>query len=125
MKSHKSDVAITSLLLHQPGNSAGSPLNQMHRQQLELLLTDDLLLQGHCGKEDALAQCTSFNTLDNWGHKTPTQSNRKRNKKEKVKGSWPGPHTKLSGTSEWAATHRLLLRSPLAAVGAVRHLSVG
>ena len=31
----------------------GSPLNQMHRQQLELLLTDDLLLQGHWGKEDA------------------------------------------------------------------------
>ena len=25
--------------LHQPGNSVGSPLNQMHRQQLELLLT--------------------------------------------------------------------------------------
>ena len=25
----------------------------MHRQQLELLLTDDLLLQGHWGKEDA------------------------------------------------------------------------
>ena len=24
----------------------------MHRQQLELLLTDDLLLQGHWGKED-------------------------------------------------------------------------
>ena len=30
----------------------GSPLNQMHRQQLEL--TDDLLLQGHWGKEDAV-----------------------------------------------------------------------
>ena len=40
-------------VLHQPGNSVGSPLNQMHRQQLELLLTDDLLLQGHWGKEDA------------------------------------------------------------------------
>ena len=38
--------------LHQPGNSVGSPLNQMHRQQLEL--TDDLLLQGHWGKEDAV-----------------------------------------------------------------------
>ena len=48
MKSHKSEV-----YLHQPGNSVGSPLNQMHRQQLELLLTDDLLLQGHWGKEDA------------------------------------------------------------------------
>ena len=38
--------------MHQPGNSVGSPLNQMHRQQLELLLTLDLLLQGHWGKED-------------------------------------------------------------------------
>ena len=31
----------------------GIPLNPMHRQQLELLLTDDLLLQGHWGEEDA------------------------------------------------------------------------
>ena len=44
---------ITLFCLHQPGNSVGSPLNQMHRQQLELLLTDDLLLQGHWGEEDA------------------------------------------------------------------------
>ena len=35
------------------GNSVGSPLNQTHRQQLELLLTDDLLLQGHWGEKDA------------------------------------------------------------------------
>ena len=55
MKSHKSGVAIsiTNFYLHQPGNSVGSPLNQTHRQQLELLLTDDLLLQGNWGKEDA------------------------------------------------------------------------
>ena len=53
MKSHKSEVAINNFHLHQPGNSVGSPLNQMHRQQLELLLTDDLLLQGHWGNEDA------------------------------------------------------------------------
>ena len=66
----------------------------MHRQQLEL--TDDLLLQGHLGKEDALAQRTGFNILDNWGHKTPTQSKKKKdddNRKEKIKGSWPGTHT--------------------------------
>ena len=37
--------------LHQPGNSVGSPLNRMHRQQLKL--TDDLLLQEHWGKENA------------------------------------------------------------------------
>ena len=49
----KSEVVIT-FYLHQPGNSVGSPLNQLHRQQLvELLLTDDLLLQGHWGKRDA------------------------------------------------------------------------
>jgi len=33
--------------------SVGSHLNQMHRQQLELLLNLDLLLQGHWGKVDA------------------------------------------------------------------------
>ena len=79
--------------LHPPGNSVGSPLNQMHRQQLELLLTDDLLLQGHWGKRTRRAQHTSFNTLDNWGHKTPTQSKRRKDSKEKIKGSWPGANT--------------------------------
>ena len=44
--------------LHQPGSSVGSPLNQMHRQQLEL--TDDLLLQGHWGKEDAAGPAHKF-----------------------------------------------------------------
>ena len=33
------------------------------------------------------AQRTSFYTLDNWGHKTPTQSKKRKDKKEKVKGS--------------------------------------
>jgi len=46
--------------LHQPGNSVGSPLNQMHRQQLELLLTDDLLLQGHWVREDAVGPEQKF-----------------------------------------------------------------
>ena len=69
-------------------------MNQMHRQQLDpLLLTDDLLLQGHWGKETRRAQRTSFNTLDNWGHKTPTQSKKRKDRKEKIKGSWPGTHT--------------------------------
>ena len=36
----------------------GSPLSQMHRQQLEL--TDDLLLQGHWGKEDAAGPAHKF-----------------------------------------------------------------
>ena len=41
------------------------------------------------GKGTLLAQHTTFNTLDNWGHKTPTQSKRKRTEK-KIKGSWSG-----------------------------------
>ena len=41
-----------------------------------------------------LAQRTSFNALDNWGHKIPTQSKwGEKDRKEKVKGSWPGTHT--------------------------------
>ena len=61
----------------------------MHRQQLELLLTDDLLLQGHWEKKTLLAQRASFNTLDNWGHKTPAQSKKRKDRKEKIKRSWP------------------------------------
>ena len=36
---------------------------------------------------------TIFNTLNNWGHKTSTQSKRLKDRKEKVKGSWPETHT--------------------------------
>ena len=32
------------------------------------------------------AQHTGFNTLDNWGHKTPTQSKRKRTGKKRLNG---------------------------------------
>ena len=32
---------------------------------------------------------TGFNTLDNWGHKTPTQSKRKRTGKKRLKGHGP------------------------------------
>ena len=46
--------------LHQTGNSVGSPLNQMHWQQLELLLTLDLLLLKHWGKEDAAGPAHKF-----------------------------------------------------------------
>ena len=71
--------------LHQPGNNVGSPLNQMHRQQLELLLTDDLLLQGYWGKGTLPAQRTSFNTLDNWAIKLT--SNQK-GKGQERKDNW-------------------------------------
>ena len=74
--------------LHQPGNSVGSPLNQMHRQQLELLLTT-CYCKDTGGKRTRRARRTSFNTLDNWGHKTPTQSNKNKGQERKVKGPWP------------------------------------
>ena len=35
------------------------------------------------------AQRTGFNTLDNWGHKTPTQSKRKKTEKKRLKGHGP------------------------------------
>ena len=35
------------------------------------------------------AQRTGFNTLDNWGHKTPTQSKSKRTRKKRLKGHGP------------------------------------
>ena len=35
------------------------------------------------------ARTTTFNTLDNWGHKTPTQSKRKRTGKKGLKGHGP------------------------------------
>ena len=38
---------------------------------------------------DAAGQRTGFNTLDNWGHKTPTQSKRIKDRKENIKGSEP------------------------------------
>ena len=47
------------------------------------------------GKRTLQAQRTSFNTLQYWGHKTPTQSKKRKNKKEEVKGSWPGTHNTL------------------------------
>ena len=61
-ESHKSELGCynITLYLHQPGNSVGSPLNQMHRQQLELLLNDDLLLQGHWGKETTAGPAHKF-----------------------------------------------------------------
>ena len=71
----------------------------MHRQQLKLLLTDDLLLQGHWEKRTLLAQRASFNTLDNWGHKIPIQSTKQKTKtkrrerttgKKRLKGHGPG-----------------------------------
>ena len=84
MKSHKSEVAITFNSTNQ--ETVGSSLNQMHRQQLELI---DVLLLHTGGKRTKQAQRTSFNSLDNWGHKTPTQSKRKKTGKKRLKGHGP------------------------------------
>ena len=44
---------------------------------------------GTPGKGTLPAQRTGFNSLDNWGHKTPTQSKRKRTGKKRLKGHGP------------------------------------
>ena len=41
------------------------------------------------GKGTLWAQCAGFNTLDNWAHKTPTQSKMKRTGKKGLKGHGP------------------------------------
>ena len=49
----------------------------------------DVHLDSHTAPElwTRRAQRTTFNTLDNWGHKTPTQS--EKDKKERLKGHSP------------------------------------
>ena len=48
------------------------------------------------GKGTLPAQRTGFNTLDNWGHKIPTQSKkRKGDRKERLKDHGPG-HTQCT-----------------------------
>ena len=52
----------------------------------------DVHLDSHTAPElcrDAAGQRTGFNTLDNWGHKTPTQSKRIKDRKGKLKGHGP------------------------------------
>ena len=78
----------------------GSPLNQMHGQKLELLLTTCYCRD--TGGKRTLWPSTRFNTLDNWGHKTPTQSNfhpirKEKDRKERLKGHNPKhiQHTRL------------------------------
>ena len=41
------------------------------------------------GRGTLSAQRIGFNTLDNWGHKAPTQSKRKRTRKKRLKGHGP------------------------------------
>ena len=64
----------------------------MHRQQLELLLTDDLLLQGHWGKEDAAGQAQVLTLHIIRAIKLPPNQKRERTTGKKVKGSWPWTH---------------------------------
>ena len=57
---------------------------QLHLPPLRSL---DLLISP--GTLALRAQRTGFNTLDNWGHKTPTQLKRKRTGKKRLKGHGP------------------------------------
>ncbi len=41
------------------------------------------------GMTNRRAQRTGFNTLDNWSHKTPTHSKRKRTAEKRLKGHGP------------------------------------
>ena len=50
------------------------------------------------GKRTRRAQRTSFNTLDNWGHKTPTQSKKKRTTARNTHNTL-GTHTLTSNTN--------------------------
>ena len=52
----------------------------------------DVHLDSHTAPElwTRQAQRTSFNTLDNWDHKIPTQSKKKKDRNERLKGHGPG-----------------------------------
>ena len=58
MKSHNSDVAITFIFTPTRKQCRLSPESDAYRQQNEL--TDDLLLQGHWGKEDMVGPVHKF-----------------------------------------------------------------
>ena len=89
MKGHKSEAAITFVC---------TPTNQETVLALpwdEHMNTGRNSEQTTClswdtgGKGTLPAQRTGFNTLDNWGHKAPTQSKRKRAGKKRLKGHGP------------------------------------
>ena len=72
---------------NQPGNSVGSPRWWKHEHQLQQ--QTNCLCRDTGGKGTLPARITGFNTLDNWGHKTPTQSKWKRTRKKRLKGHGP------------------------------------
>ena len=77
-----------NVYLHQPGNSVGSPLNQhMGVQTTAANKHAACLARDTVGKRTRRAQRTSFNTLDNRGHKTPIQSKKEKDRKEKIEGT--------------------------------------
>ena len=56
---------------NQPGNSVGSPLNE-HMNTVRNSKQTTCFSRDTGRKGTLSAQRTGFNTLDNWGHKTPT-----------------------------------------------------
>ena len=88
MKSHKSEVAITSLLfVHQPTRKQCrlSPDMNTGRTDKQPASAGTLGEKGRCRPS---AQVLTM-TLDNWSHKTPTQSKRIRTGKKRLKGHGP------------------------------------
>ena len=66
-------------------HSAGIPVGRTC--DVRFVAKEDVVSDVYAGHETLPAQHTTFNTLDNWGHKNPTQSKRIKDRKEKVKGS--------------------------------------
>ena len=74
------------LYTNQPGNSVGSPLWWKHEHRPHQQTRQPASAGTRGGKGTLPAQHTTLNTLDNWGHKTPTQSKRKRTGKKRLQG---------------------------------------
>ena len=89
MKSHKSEVAITWLLfVHQPTRKQCRLSPEMNTWTPATTVNKQPASAGTLGEKGLPAQHTTFNTLDNWGHKTPTQSKRKRTGKKRYCRRW-------------------------------------
>ena len=81
MKSHKSEVAITEFLFA-PTRKQCRLSTEMNTWTLAATANKQPAPAGTLGEKGTLlAQRTSFDTLDNWSHRTPTQSKKDKEKK--------------------------------------------
>ena len=100
------------LYTNQPGNSVGSPLWWKHEHRPHQQTRQPASAGTRGGKGTLPAQHTTLNTLDNWGHKTPTQSKRKRTGKKRLQGQVMARNNTLSYTKiayQACCTHGRLL----------------